>query len=247
MNHTRVKLSADVQAGIGESLKQYNIPFVLGEHNSLYNQGAPRLSDAFGAALWGVDFNLYIASKGIQRSHMHMGTNYRYASWQPITTQKGPVATRPPYYGNIAVAASLGDLTASDVRVRHLPLPKEREAAYAIYNDETLKRITVINMEAYNYTEGEENPERPEATYTFNLPAECGGDGVVQRLIANGSDAITGLTFNGYSYSHDLDLGKPTLLTNVTTDESIAIGYDGVLKVVLPHSSAALVQLNCGQ
>jgi hypothetical protein len=49
----------------------------MGETNSLYNQGKPGLSNSFGAALWGIDFNLYCASVGIRRVHMHMGTNYR--------------------------------------------------------------------------------------------------------------------------------------------------------------------------
>lgn len=36
-------------------------PLIFGETNSLYNQGRPGLSNNFGAALWGVDFNLYSA------------------------------------------------------------------------------------------------------------------------------------------------------------------------------------------
>lgn len=52
-------------------------PLMFGECNSLYNQGRPGLSNTFGAALWGVDFNLYSASVGFKRVHMHMGTNYR--------------------------------------------------------------------------------------------------------------------------------------------------------------------------
>jgi len=52
-------------------------PMILGEANSLYDEGKPGLSNTFGAALWGVDFNLYSASVGIQRVHMHQGTDYR--------------------------------------------------------------------------------------------------------------------------------------------------------------------------
>jgi hypothetical protein len=52
-------------------------PLIFGETNSLYNQGRPGLSNTFGAALWGIDFNLYSASVNIRRVHMHMGTNYR--------------------------------------------------------------------------------------------------------------------------------------------------------------------------
>lgn len=52
-------------------------PLIFGEANSLYNEGRPGLSNTFGAALWGVDFNLYSASVNIRRVHMHMGNNFR--------------------------------------------------------------------------------------------------------------------------------------------------------------------------
>jgi len=55
-----------------------DLPFIMGETNSLYNQGRPGLSNTFGAALWGVDFNLWCATNNISRVHMHQGTNYRY-------------------------------------------------------------------------------------------------------------------------------------------------------------------------
>lgn len=60
-------------------------PHILGEHNSLYHQGKPGLSNSFGAALWGVDFNLYAASAGIRRVHMHMGTDYRVCLPEPLS------------------------------------------------------------------------------------------------------------------------------------------------------------------
>lgn len=80
MNHTR-----SVQSVQAHEREYANItarfgnvpPQILGEHNSLYNQGKPGLSNSFGAALWGVDFNLYAASVGIRRVHLHMGTDYR--------------------------------------------------------------------------------------------------------------------------------------------------------------------------
>lgn len=59
-----------------------HLPFILGETNSLYNQGRPGLSNTFGATLWGVDFNLWCATNNIRRVHMHQGLNYRYQAWQ---------------------------------------------------------------------------------------------------------------------------------------------------------------------
>lgn len=77
---------------------------------------------------------------------MHMGTNYRYQSWQPIDTDKATKGTKAPYYGNIAVAAFLGDITKATPSIVNLPLQNEEEAAYAAYVDGKLARIIVINM-----------------------------------------------------------------------------------------------------
>jgi hypothetical protein len=134
MNHTSTVSSVSKQVNESTLLAKYHLPFILGETNSLYNEGAPGLSNAFGAvstsarklvpriltntltqALWGVDFNLYCASVGIRRVHMHQGTSYRYAAWQPIQTPNATLGTKPPYYGSIAVASMLGDLIKTNV------------------------------------------------------------------------------------------------------------------------------------
>ena len=70
MNHTRTVESVGAQLQLAAILTQLGIPFFLGETNSLYNEGAPGLSDSFGAALWGIDFNLWCAANNIERVHM---------------------------------------------------------------------------------------------------------------------------------------------------------------------------------
>lgn len=82
MNHTSTVRSISSQLALRNSLKYTKIPFILGEANSLYNQGKPGLSNSFGAAIWVLDFNLWCASQNISRVHMHQGTNYRYQSWR---------------------------------------------------------------------------------------------------------------------------------------------------------------------
>lgn len=89
MNHTRTVGSVEghlpeYNAIFTTPQAQKATPLIFGECNSLYNQGRPGLSNTFGAALWGIDFNLYAASVGFKRVHMHMGTNYR-VSIQPLT------------------------------------------------------------------------------------------------------------------------------------------------------------------
>jgi hypothetical protein len=231
------------------SNKNPNLPFILGEMNSLYNEGRPGLSNTFGAALWGVDFNLWCASNNIRRTHMHQGTNYRYQAWQPIETSKTSKGTKAPYYGNIAVAAFMGDITASPPAIANLPLPDEQESAYAAYVGGKLDRVIVINMMEYNHTEGNKyfnHYPRPIERYYFQLPTAVSGKAAVQRLLANGSDAITGCTFDAYSYNYELEEGKPVLLYNVTRGETVFVTNDGKMSVDVPRSSAAIVRFGTG-
>ncbi|KAK2592367.1 hypothetical protein QQS21_009947 [Conoideocrella luteorostrata] len=253
MNHSRSVRDVDEQVAeykrIMATPRGY-APLIFGETNSLYNQGKPGLSNSFGAALWGVDFNLYCASAGFQRVHMHQGTDYRYQAWQPVDTGKTARGTKAPYYGSIAVAAALGDLTKSSVSVSSISLSSDQEAAYAIYEGTRLKRIMVINMHGYNTTEDGAgttplpNPrKRASRSFSFvakNMTRE--GQISVQRLMANGSDAITGVTFDGWSYNWELDHGRPFRLRNVTTGEVLK-SRDGVITVQVPDSSAALLHV----
>lgn len=246
MNHTKTVLSVNNLVAVRDNLTYTGIPYVIGETNSLYNEGAPGLSNAFGAALWGVDFNLWSASQGLRRVHMHQGTDYRYGAWQPVQTNKTSIGTKPPYYGSIAVAAFLGDLTHSAVQIANLPLPEDIESAYAAYDNGKLERIAVINMRQYNYTvngtSSVPNPvPRESQSYTFQVPSGVSKVGL-QRLAANGSDAITGITFDGWSYNWELKRGQPVRLHNATIGEEIVV-KKGSVTVEVPDSSAVILNL----
>jgi hypothetical protein len=246
MNHTSNINSVDSILTVRNGLAYNGIPFMLGEMNSLFNEGAPGLSNAFGAALWGVDFNLLCASQGIIRTHMHQGTDYRYASWQPVQTNVTTIGTKAPYYGNIAVAAMLGDLTKNSVQIANLPLTSELESAYAAYDDGKLERIAVVNLREYNYTvngtSSIPNPvPRPSQTYSFQIPSGI-SEVTLKRLMANGSDAVTGITWDGWSYNWELRQGLPVRLHNVTTGEQAKVKH-GIVTVEVPDSSAVILNL----
>lgn len=51
MNHNQTVTSIAAQLTVANALNSTGIPFILGETNSLYNEGAPGLSNAYGAAL----------------------------------------------------------------------------------------------------------------------------------------------------------------------------------------------------
>ncbi|KAK4144763.1 uncharacterized protein C8A04DRAFT_36332 [Dichotomopilus funicola] len=286
MNHAVTKRSVDAHVDEYNAILSQSSssddpvpPLIFGETNSLYNQGRPGLSNTFGAALWGVDFNLYSASVGFKRVHMHMGTNYRYAAWQPVLTDLATLGTKAPYYGSITVAAALGSdpatvvsipLTSSSVSSSSSSTAStsstsanssddnantsaaaddlQPEAAYAIYTSQGthLTRLVILNMRSYNTTRDGAGlepvpspPPRGETEYAFALDItgassankiQVGQELTVRRLLANGSDAITGITWDGWSYNYELEGGKPVRLDNVTVGETVVVGEDGVVK-----------------
>jgi hypothetical protein len=59
MNHTVIVQSMAGQLALARNVTSTGKPFVLGETNSLYNQGRPGLSNTFGAA------------HNVSRVHMH--------------------------------------------------------------------------------------------------------------------------------------------------------------------------------
>ncbi|KAF2190355.1 glycoside hydrolase family 79 protein [Zopfia rhizophila CBS 207.26] len=247
MNHTSTVHSVNKHLNQSAHLSYLGIPYILGEANSLYGQGASGLSNSFGAALWGVDFNLYCAATGIRRVHMHQGTNYRYASWQPVQRANVTKGTKAPYYGNIAVANVLGDISRNNTRISNIDLASDHETAYAVYVDGKLARIALLQLSQYNYTSNTTNQPatRPNSTFIFQVPQDSGVKKIfVQRLMANGSDAISGITFDGYSYNYELDEGKPVLQNNITRGESILVGEDGLFDIDLPWSSGAVLHIN---
>ncbi|CAD6446089.1 4ae85018-d036-41d7-aad9-d3313433e9df [Sclerotinia trifoliorum] len=258
MNHTSTVASVALQLNVSNLLSPFNLPFTLGETNSLYNEGAPGLSNAYGAALWNIDFALYCASKNISRINFHEGVGFRYGAWQPQDTDTVTKGTKAPYYGNIAAAAFLSNLTASTTTIAEIPLTNEMESAYAAYVNGALKRIIIINMHQYNYTiNGTStllNPDpRPTRKYTItiptdkaarssraNAPAALPKSATLRALHANGSDAITGITYDGYSYNYELNNGLPVRLPNVTVGHTVK-AKDGKFTVPVEDSGAVMV------
>lgn len=255
MNHTSVALSLGTQLRqeainlsnstlVNPSSPNSQIPMVLDEANSLTSNtfGPKDMLDVFGNALWTLDYMLYCATLGFSRVHMQLGTDFRYGSWQPITTTNMTKGTLPPYYGNIAVAAMMGNITAAAPQIVNIALEHDLEAAYAAYTKGSLARIALINLKQWNMSMSGCNSStaRPNRTYTLNLGLKDGREIGVQRLLAAGSDAKKGISWDGWSYEIELDEGRPVRLPNVTVGEVVR-SRNGSISVELPDSSAVIL------
>ena len=192
---------------------------------------------------------------------MQQGTGFPYSSWQPITTSNVNISTSAAYYGNIAAAAVLGDITKESPRIVELDAgdigaDHGLVSGYAIFvGDEghTLRRIGFVDLHAYNATivtspsppySRMPNPEpRAVRNYTFTLPSslavEDGTSLVVQRLLARGSDAQKGITWDGWSYDCELDEGRPVKVGK-DPEERVTVSGGGV-SVGLQDSTAVVL------
>lgn len=144
------------------------------------------------------------------------------------------------------------------VSISNIPLSSDpAESAYAAHcsvrGKSQLARLMVVNMHGYNTTvdggglDPLPNPEK-RTLRSYKFKVEGVRDGVkasVHRLMANGSDAITGITFDGWSYNYDLDEGRAVRLRNVTVGESVVV-RSGVVEVNVADSSAAIVSFGRG-
>ena len=131
---------------------------------------------------------------------------YSYQFWQPVQTNITNKGTKPPYYGNLAVAAFLNKPSPSTrLQISHLDSSTEFSAQYAAYTNNTLTRLLVVDLHTYNTTANNFTTAfaRPVDPYVFQVPDCCKRKANVKRLMADGSDATTGITWDGHSYDYE--------------------------------------------
>lgn len=135
---------------------------------------------------------------------------------------------------------------SSLLKITHLPASSANNSFYTAHVDNTLTRLLIVDLHTYNTTTNNYTTSfpRPVQTHTFQLPARCRG-GAVHRLVANGSDAVTGITWDGNSYNYELAEGKPVRQGNVTCGERVKIDRKGVVRLDVEWSSAVVVTLDC--
>lgn len=231
LTHSITVNSINRHVELAKSLSNQDASYILGEHNSLYNGGAAGISNTFGAALWVVDIALYSASVNvIKRLHYHQSIGALYTAWTPSSN----AATHPPYYGKLAAATFLGD--SSKVFVKQFPMNSDNESAYAAYVNSSLARLAVLNMREHEASAS----GRQSQTYKFQV--KSGSTWTLQRLTAMGSDSVSSITFNGFSYEYSSQ-GKPTQAAGVSSNEKVLADSSGVLSFSVKDSEAVVAIL----
>ena len=122
------------------------LDYRINETNSFYNGGQPGVSDAFGSALWSLDFMLALAAHGCRGVNMQTDLNrLGYISYySPIVHDNAGVCTaRPEYYGMLAFAmVAHGEMLGTSFDAGN-----SNVAAYATRDAQGTCFLTVINKE----------------------------------------------------------------------------------------------------
>ena len=118
----------------------------LSECNSYYNGGAPNVSNAFGTALWVIDFLFQNAEHGSAGINLHGGGNG--TGYTPIADSNGAVVeARPEFYGVLLFAlAGQGDVVATTVKVTN----NLNVSAYAVRATDGSTNIVVVSKDKSN-------------------------------------------------------------------------------------------------
>jgi hypothetical protein len=199
--------------------------FRLAEANSFFNHGSPGVSDAFGSALWAIDFLFDNAENGSNGANFHGGGAGQDGStpfiYTPINELNGVVTgAQPIFYGMLLVASTGGgSVLATTISVSD----NLNVTAYAVATDGSTN-VVIVNKDSTNGIKASVNVGRSVAT--------------AAAVFLEGPSllALSGVTFAGAGIS---PAGAWTPMPAWT----LPVAGD-VVSVVVPAASALILHAN---
>jgi hypothetical protein len=216
-----------------------HLPFRLSEANSYYSGGRDGVSNVFASALWGADFMLALAQRGVAGINFHGGTLASVeaslghgveattnaadlsARRDAVTSRYSAIAgdaelgfqPRPLYYGMLLAQQFAG----AQMLPGALNAGGANLTAYAALRDGVMQ-IALINKDA----------TRDVSIAISGLKGF--GTGQLMRLTAPSLDSRHGIVLEG--------------IDDAVTGRSIRVDAQGICQVVVPRASAARVRLH---
>jgi len=157
-----------------------HLPFRIVETNSIFNEGQPGVSDAFGSALWAVDFMFQVAEAGGGGVNFHTGDAKAYTPIGPGVD--GQHIARPLYYGMLMFKEAVQGAVLVPAR---LTAEGFNMAAYATRAADGALKVCLINKDLKS---------------SARIEIEAGRDfqsASLLRLTAPSAEARTDVTFGG--------------------------------------------------
>lgn len=217
------------------------LPYVLREMSSVGPIGMHEVSDTHGAALWTLNFFLYMASLNVASVQMHMTDNSNASAWQPIPMAGRDHFVRPQYYAHAAMAQIIGNGNGT-TQIQSLSVRgvsgdySGKIRAYSAYAQEKLQAVILINSKRADASESNKK------SYTFNVnfgSANKDKDVYISYLTAPGADSMDDTTWNGIQYSNDD--GKATQIDDRV--KTIRTSSSGSVTIDVRDSEAVVANL----
>jgi hypothetical protein len=187
------------------------IPFYIGEGNSVSCGGKAGVSDVFASALWAVDILFTAASLGMERWNFHGCPSGAYATIAYPDIKSDVPEVRPMYYGLLAFAEATAN--KSIIQVVHTSAKTSPYIkCWAVTDSDKATRVVVLHTDPA--------ADAGSISITIAPPGPLRRPAILKRLLAGGkgmdavwSDAISwgGLTWN--TSKDGLPSGTPTTET----------------------------------
>lgn len=220
-------------------------PFRIEECNSFYAGGAPGVSDAFGSALWALDFAHWFAAHGCSGINFHTSTASRHGSgflfYTPFSRNSTNSASASTASGGssyfvhpVGYAALLFKLGSNG---RSVPIDfnngNHNLTAYAVAGRDGNLYVTMINKEY-------DAAARSAQVRFSQKGAKLRASGESLSLLAPDNDvrAKSGITLGGAPVTED---GTWSGKWNALPADSIS--QDGIVSINVPPASAMILKL----
>ena len=200
--------------------RTYGLPYRIGEANSVFMEGQPGVSDAFGSALWGLEFMFQTASADAAGLNLHTGDAKAYTPIGP--GEGGRHVARPLYYGTVMFNEATRRTLLLPAR---FTAPDLNMAAYATRAGDGELRVCLINKEFEKAARVAIETGRPFASAS------------ILRLTAPSVHATDGVSLGGSSID---DFGR------WMPEQRETLQWQSGAFVEVPASSAALVNFAGG-
>ncbi len=207
-----------VQLGkINTLATSYSLPYRITECGSVSKGGVAGISDAFGSALWALDFMWQVAVNNGRGVDFHGSATSNYT---PIARTNGAIVPRPTYYAMLAF--KYGGGSGSQILPATLTANGKLCTAYAcIKNGKTY--VTMVNR------------DQSDLSYTVNL-SNAATQMTLYRLTAASIAAKTGITFGGATVSasgtfstgagEQYAVGANTAVVNVPARTAVVVVFE---------------------
>ncbi|GJE89064.1 glycoside hydrolase family 79 protein [Phanerochaete sordida] len=223
--------------------QQNGKPFLMFETNTASCGGFPGISDAFGAALWAVDFGMQMAYSNFSGALLHVGgEDDTYNPFTPPPTNMSNVyqwTIGPVFYSAVVLAEAFG--TSGSAQIVDLQANGDNiyTPGYAIYEQGQLSKVAL-----FNYVTDNTGASTYTASIGFNggtVPQQVSVKYLLAPSVAEKTNITwAGQTLSGVFQSDGRFRGDESIQT-VQCDQT-----GGTCNIQVPAPGFALVFLTSG-